>query len=168
MIVLPGVLGGAGLQGWRLDQAVYAATWDSGEGAFRQGARWNNKGTRAVYASVDAATAIMEVAVHKTFPVLDTVPHVLTSFEVNDPSTVHVVWPSDVPNPNWLFPGIPSAGQKQFGEDLLARHLFVLLPSAVSTNSWNLLFDSVRAAGAYTLRSQDRFALDGRLNPPDP
>ena len=165
---LPGALGGAGLFGWRLDQAIYGATWNSGEGAFRQGGRWNRKGTRAVYASIDPATAILEVAVHKTFPVLDTVPHVLTSFEVNDPTVVHVVLPGEIPNPNWLLPGIPSAGQQQFGEGLLARHLFVLLPSAVSRKSWNLIFDAARAAGHYRLRSQEQFGLDGRLNPPAP
>ena len=168
MIDLPGVLGGVGLQGWRLDQAIHGANWDSGEGAFRQGGRWNRCGTRAVYACLDAATAILEVAVHKTFHALDIVGHVLTSFEVADPTAVFIVMPSDVPNPNWLFPGIPSAGQQQFGEHLLANHLFVLIPSAVSRNSWNLIFDSVQAAGAYTLRSQEVFALDGRLNPPRP
>ncbi len=39
-------------------------------------------------------------------------PHVLTSFEVTNPSAVHVVRPSDVPNPNWLVPGTPTAGQQ--------------------------------------------------------
>jgi RES domain-containing protein len=167
VIGLPPILGGAGLFGWRLDQEVYAHTWDSGEGAFRQGGRWNKRGTRAVYASIDAATAILEVAVHKTFPVLDTVPHVLTSFQVSDPHQVHIIQPSDVPNPNWLLPGIPSAGQQQFGNDLLSKHLFLLIPSAVSNRSWNLVFDAVRANGHYTLHSQDRFGLDGRLSPPE-
>jgi RES domain-containing protein len=168
MIVPPGAFGGAGLQGWRLDQVIYGSSWDSGEGAFRQGGRWNRRGRRVVYASVDAATAILEVAVHKTFHVLDTVPHVLTCFEILDTAQVHVVMPSDIPNPNWLFPGIPSAGQQQFGEDLLASHLFVLIPSSVSRNSWNLIFDSVRAVGVYRFRAQEVFALDGRLNPPRP
>ena len=164
-MIVPPALGGAGLQGWRLDHADYKLSWDSGEGAFRQGGRWNRRGRRVVYASVDAATAILEVAVHKTFHVLDTVPHVLTCFEIVDSAAVHVVMPVDVPNPNWLVPGIPSLGQQQFGEDLLASHLFILIPSAVSRNSWNLIFDSVRAAGAYRFRSQEAFALDGRLNP---
>lgn len=168
MSVLPGALGGAGLIGWRMDLAKYAPSWDSGEGAFRQGGRWNRKGTRTVYTSIDAATAILEVAVHKTFHVLDTVPHVLTRFEVEDPTSVHVVHPADVPNRNWLLPGIPSAGQQQFGDALLAKHLFVLLPSAVSRNSWNLIFDPLRAKGAYRFHAQEDFGLDGRLNPPTP
>ena len=51
-----------------------------------------------------------------------------------------------------------------FGEDLLARYRFVLLPSAVSTYSWNLVFDAERANGKYTLLDQERFALDPRLH----
>ncbi len=145
---------------------MFGATWDSGEGAYRAGGRWNRAGIRAVYCSVDPATAILEVAVHKGFTALDTVPHVLTAMTVTDPSGVHVVRPEDVPNPNWLHPGIPGAGQQAFGSAALSRHKFVLIPSAVSTHSWNLIFVATAASGAYALRSQERFALDTRLHPP--
>jgi len=74
--------------------------------------------------------------------------------------------PSSVPNPNWLRPGIPGAGQQAFGAELLAKHGFVMIPSAVSNRSWNLIFVASAAAGAYTLRSQEPFALDTRLHPP--
>jgi RES domain-containing protein len=77
-----------------------------------------------------------------------------------------VVQPDDVPNANWLRPAYPSASQQGFGDALLAAHLFVLIPSAVSTESWNLIFDPRRAAGKYKLRTQEAFALDGRLNKP--
>ena len=152
--------GGRELVAWRLDQARLAPTWDSGEGAYRVGGRWNGPGVRAVYCSIDPATAILEVAVHKGFKALDTVPHVLTSVMISDPSSVHVVHPADVPNPNWLRPGIPGAGQQAFGNALLARHKFVLIPSAVSTHSWNLIFVGTVAAGGYAPRSQEAFALD--------
>lgn len=36
--------GGRKLIAWRLDQA--RLTWDSGEGAFQVGGRWNSKGVR--------------------------------------------------------------------------------------------------------------------------
>jgi RES domain-containing protein len=151
---------------WRLDAAVHAAGWDSGEGAFRRGGRWNSRGVRAVYAALDPATAILEVAVHKGFAALDAVAHVLTSAAILDAGAVHVVRPADVPNPNWLRPGIPGAGQQAFGDGLLAQHPFVLIPSAVSTHSWNLLFTAAAAAGKYVQALQERFALDTRLNPP--
>jgi RES domain-containing protein len=162
---LPAALGGSELVGWRLDAAVHAGGWDSGEGAYRAGGRWNSRGVRAVYCSVDPATAILEVAVHKGFDPLDSVAHVLTALTVTDPSTVHVIDPSAVPNANWLRPGMPSAGQQQFGDALLARHPFLLMPSVVSTHSWNLIFVGAAAAGAYALKFQEPFALDTQVHP---
>ena len=74
--------GGDGLVAWRLDQRIHATTWDSGEGAFREGGRWNSKGVRAVYCALDPATAILEVAVHKSFKTLDTIPYVITAARI--------------------------------------------------------------------------------------
>jgi RES domain-containing protein len=107
------------------------------------------------------------LAVHKGFKALDTVAHVLTSLTA-DPTRVHLVPPGTVANPNWLRPGIPSAGQQQFGDGLLAAQAFVVIPSAVSINSWNLIFVAAIAAGAYVQRSQEPFALDTRLHPRPP
>ena len=166
MIPLPPLLGGTELVAWRLDTEEHASTWHSGEGAYQVGGRWNSVGVRAVYCSLDPSTAILEVAVHKGFAALDSVAHVLTSALIADPMLVHVVHPTSLPNPNWLAPGGHGAGQQAFGDELLARHYFVLVPSSVSTRSWNLMFDGRRAAGHYTVRSQERFALDTRLHPP--
>ena len=165
MTPLPAPLGTGPLTLWRLDEAQFAPTWDSGEGAFRHGGRWNNRGVRAVYAAFDPATAVLELAVHKGFAALDTVAHVLTSFAIHDASRVHVVQPGDVPNRHWLHPGPPSAGQRDFGSALLAKHAFVAIPSAVSARSWNLIFEASRAASHYTVLAQERFALDPRLHP---
>jgi RES domain-containing protein len=166
MIPLPGALGGRELVAWRLDRSIHRDVWDRGEGAYRAGGRWNSKGVRAVYCSLDPATAILEVAVHTGFEVLDTVPHVLTAAEISEPRSVHIVYPADVPDHAWLRPGIPSAGQKEFGDALLARQKFVLIPSVVSTRSWNLVFVAASASGSYSLRSQEHFVLDARLNRP--
>ncbi len=166
MTPLPGSLGAAKLVAWRLDRSVYSATWNSGEGAYRAGGRWNGVGIRAVYCSIDPATAILEIAVHTGFEALDTTPYTLTAMEIIDPARVHVVDAATVPNPNWLHPGRPGAGQQAFGDRLLAQHAFVAIPSAVSRHSWNLVFVAANAAGAYKLLSQERFALDTRLNPP--
>jgi len=166
MVPLARPHGPGGFVFWRLDQQRFAPTWDIGEGAFQAGGRWSPAGIRAVYCALDPATAILEVAVHRSFKVLDTLPHTLTSARIDDPSGIFVVDPSSVPNANWLRPGTPGAGQQAFGARLLAAHAFVLIPSAVSTHSWNLLFDSTRAVGTYTLLSQEPFALDTRLHPP--
>ena len=166
MTPLPPPLGLAELVIWRLDPARYRASWDSGEGAYIFGGRWNSVGVRAVYCSLDPATAILEVAAHQGFRTLDTIPHVLTALTVTDLSNVHVVDPASVPNPNWLRPGSPSAGQQAFGDALLARHALILIPSAVSTHSWNAVFVAATAAGAFAVRLQEAFALDTRLHPP--
>ena len=165
MSLLPVALGGTELIARRLDQAVHASTWDNGEGAYRVGGRWNSKGARAVYSSLDPATAILEVAVHKGFRALDTVAHMMTAAIIADPGDVHIVDPASLPNPNWLRPGIPGAGQQAFGDDLLRRHRFVAIPSAVSPHSWNPIF-LAGATGAYALKFQEALALDTRLHPP--
>jgi RES domain-containing protein len=107
------------------------------------------------------------VAVHKGFKALDTVRHVLTAIEITGQAAdIRVVQSSETPDPHWLNPGMPSAGQQAFGDGLLARHRLVVIPSVVSAHSWNLVFVSERAAGAYFVRSQEPFALDTRLHPP--
>ena len=164
MILLPAPFGAGEFVAWRLDSAKHATTWDSGEGSFRVGGRWNSAGVRAVYMALDPATAILEVAVHKGFEALDTLPHMLTSASILDTRRIHIVKPTDVPNAHWLHPCPPSLGQQQFGDDLLAKHPFVMLPSAVSAYSWNLIFVAAKATTLYKLRSQARFALDTRLH----
>ena len=159
-------LGAGELRFWRIDQKRHHETWHTGEGAFRVGGRWNPPGVRAVYCSLDPATACLEVAVHKGFEVLDTAPHYLTSAEIVDPTKVRVVRPDDVPNPNWLVPATPSRNQQAFGGDLLRTHGCILIPSAVSRHSWNLIFDANQAEGLYLDVVQERFALDPRLQAP--
>jgi RES domain-containing protein len=166
MTPLPAALGGNEFVAWRLDGAGYAASWDSGEGAFLYGGRWNGRGVRAVYCAIDPATAILEVAVHKGFRALDVVPHVLTAVTILDPASVHVVDPASLPNANWLAPGLPSAGQQDHGDRLLSEHKFVAIPSAVSRHSWNLIFVADAASGGYKVKMQEPFALDTRLHPP--
>jgi RES domain-containing protein len=164
MMPLPWVAGSP--LAWRLDLQSHGSTWDGGIGSAKAGGRWNPVGYPVVYCSADPATAILEVAVHKGFAVLDTVRHVLTRARIRDVTDVQVVMPEDVPNVEWLRPGSPSRGQQAFGRDLLEQHVFVVIPSTVTQESWNLLFNPTRAAGRYELETQKRFALDTRLNPP--
>ncbi len=119
-----------------------------------------------MYCSLDPATTILEVAVHRGFKRMDTTAHVLTSFRVLDPKDVFILHAEQMPNPNWLRSGQPSAGQQRFGDELLTTHKFVLVPSVVSPNSWNIVFVGLRARDGYQVRSQEPFALDTRLHPP--
>lgn len=168
MAPLPAALGGSALVAWRLDREIYRETWNSGEGAYRVGGRWSGPGIRAVYCALDPAASILEVAVHAGFRMLDTVPHVMTEIEV-DPEEVRILHPDQIANPNWLRPGLPSRNQQVFGADLLRQHRFVVVPSVAAPGSWNLLFTGGGTGPqGYAVRSQERFALDPRLQPPHP
>lgn len=165
MTPLPGHSGPAVF--WRLDDERYEKTWDSGEGARQTGGRWSPAGVAAVYCSLDPSTAILEVAVHKGFTVLNRVPHVLSSAALRIPwDEVLVVQPEDIPNKLWLYPSAFSAAQQDFGRRRLDAHPFVAIPSAVSRRSWNLIFNVSRAVGTYKLLHQEHLDLDPRLNPP--
>lgn len=52
------------IQAWRLVKKSRADTAFDGEGAFRFGGRWNNRGQRIVYASSTLALALLEILVH--------------------------------------------------------------------------------------------------------
>jgi RES domain-containing protein len=93
---------------------------------------------------------------------LDRVPHTLLGIGI-EPSRVHVVAPPEVPDPSWLRPGTVGRAQQRHGDALLDGHPLVVLPSAVSTRSWNLLIDVTSAAGLFALEEQVPFALDPRL-----
>lgn len=150
---------------WRLEREEHFSSWDKGIGAEKVGGRWSPRGRAVIYTSLDPATTILEVAVHKGFATLDLVPHKLLVVEILAPSKVFIVQPADIPNPRWLHSGSISAAQQAFGASLLDTHPLVLIPSVVSQHSWNLLIDVAAAGRMFQLQTHERFGLDTRLNP---
>lgn len=69
----------------------------------------------------------------------------------------------DIPNPHWLSPCAPNSNQQRFGDALLAAHRFVLIPSAVSRHSWNLILEGAGSTNGFDEINQERFALDPSL-----
>lgn len=164
MTPLPAALGGTGLASWRLERDTHLSSWDQAQGAYLVGGRWSSAGRRVLYTSLDPATTILEVAVHKGLQGLDRVPHTLLELGI-DPAGVHIIGRSDIPDAHWLRPGTVSSNQQQFGDALLDRYPLLLVPSAVSTHSWNLLIHVPKADGLFVLKYQEPFALDPRLSP---
>lgn len=150
------------LAAWRIDAALHARTWATGEGARLYGGRWNPRGVPCIYAALDPATALLEVAVHKSFAALDATPHVVTRLEI-DARHVRALEASDLPDADWLRPGIVGPAQQAFGAALLAAHVFVSLPSVVVPEARNLIFDPAKAAGRCRVVSQTPLVLDPRL-----
>lgn len=165
MSALPAALGGTkkSLFAWRLDRAKWAKSWRDGEGAYQAGGRWNPIGFRAVYTSLDPATATLEVAVHKGFDVLDTQHHVLTRFALKRPKSVRVFQAEDLPNIDWLDPNFQSAAQKDWGAEMLEEHEVIAVPSAVSRESWNLVLKAPVASADVTHIDHADYLLDPRL-----
>ena len=54
----------ADITAWRVVKAKYASTAFTGEGAKREGGRWNSVGVPVVYLAESRALAILEVLVH--------------------------------------------------------------------------------------------------------
>jgi hypothetical protein len=83
---------------WRLDRQPCAATEDSGIGAEKLG----DAGTRRASAPCTAlpirARRSSKWRCMSGFPVMDTVPHVLTCVDITQ-APIHVVQPEVVPNP---------------------------------------------------------------------
>ncbi len=158
---------GGHLTCWRLEREIYFTGWEEGEGSYLVGGRFSSKGRRVIYTSLEPSTAILEVAVHKGFHVLDTDPHVLMSISIPIAAeAVTIVQPGDVSNPNWLRPGFPSPNQQQFGDMQLDKTGLLIMPSVVSSHSWNCLIDVATFPKLKSyLKSQERFALDTRLVP---
>jgi RES domain-containing protein len=150
---------------WRLDTTAHAQGWDNGEGARTAGGRWNPAGVPAVYTSLDPATAILEVAVHKSFAALGRVPHTLTWCRIAEPEKLFILAAADTPDGRWLHAGLPLPAQQQFGLSLLNHYSAFVVPSVVSRHSWNLVFLPQAFKASYALIEQEPFALDARLNP---
>ena len=78
---------------------------------------------------------------------------------------MQVVPPEALPNPAWLHGGTPSAGQQRFGSGWLATPGVLVIASAVSRHSWNLVFSPEAAGARVRLLQQQRLVVDTRLNP---
>ncbi|KAA5805533.1 RES domain-containing protein [Alkalicaulis satelles] len=158
------IVPGLGLHVWRLDKAVHAPTWHSGAGSALAGGRWNSTGRRVIYASLDPATAILEVAAHKTFPVLGALPHTLTRARLKPGLSIRVADEASWPDPDWLKPGIPVPARQAFGDRVLADHHVLIAPSAVSRHSWNAVIRAGDPQELFEDIAQEAFSPDRRLS----
>ena len=167
---LPPPLGSGELVAWRLHRAVFRDDWHSGDGAFRWGGRWNGRGVRAVYCSLDPATAILEVGGAcrlrraRCGAAFDDGDHYSRCGKRS-------AWSS--PARCQTRPGctlaVRAAAQRAYGDALLAQHAAIAIPSTISAHGWNLIFTAANAAGVYLgcgCRKISR--LDPRLRTPVP
>jgi RES domain-containing protein len=137
------------IRAWRLSKARYAGDL-TGQGAARDGQRWNQSGQRAVYLGLTPEITVLEVLVHLNGVLI--APLVLSAYEVP------------------AGPGLISEADDQvsavFGGDWLRNggQLGLLLPSVVVPQARNLLLNPLHPAmPKVALVHQEPFQLDERL-----
>jgi RES domain-containing protein len=151
------------MRAWRLSKARYAGDL-SGQGAARDGQRWNQPGQRAVYLGLTPEITVLEVLVHLNGVL--SVPLVLSSYDVPDgPDLITEADPAALPEGWDAIPhGQASAA---FGGSWLraGQQLGLVLPSVVVPQARNLLLNPLYPAMAQVvLVQQEPFQLDQRLS----
>ena len=150
------------IRAWRLSKARYAGDL-TGQGAARDGQRWNQPGQRAVYLGMTPEITVLEVLVHLNGVL--SAPLVLCGYDVpNTPGLIKEADPNALPEGwNAIPHGQASAA---FGGDWLraGEELGLVLPSVVVPQSCNLLLNPLHPAMAQVaLVHQEPFQLDQRL-----
>ncbi len=150
------------VRAWRLTKARYAGDL-TGQGAARDGQRWNQHGQRAVYLGMTPEITVLEVLVHLNGVL--SAPLVLSAYDVPaGPGLIAKPEPNALPEGwNAIPHGQASAA---FGGDWLrtGQELGLVLPSVVVTQARNLLLNPLHPAMAQVvLVHQEPFRLDQRL-----
>jgi RES domain-containing protein len=115
---------------WRITDARYLATAFTGDGAAVNGGRWNSRGTKVVYTSMNLSTAILEVLVHVD---PSNAPTTLVKIPLDVPDTLgHDALPISSLPPDWTrYPASPALAQ--LGDASIAQGTTAMLfvPSVV-------------------------------------
>ncbi|HVE85501.1 MAG TPA: RES family NAD+ phosphorylase [Myxococcales bacterium] len=124
---------------YRLEKAKYAAMALDGEGARRQGGRWNSTGQRAVYLSEHLSLAALEVLVHVSRQLAG--EYVAMALEVPDGLPIYRPGQSDLP-PSWRDVQVRAPTQS-FGDEWLNRasEALMCIPSVLIPEEHNYLLN---------------------------
>jgi RES domain-containing protein len=148
---------------YRLVRKKHAKPADllSGAGAALLGGRWNEKGTRSIYASSHVSLVVLESLVHA-----DTLPKdmVLVSLDIPDDVAIRRWRPKSLPR-SWADYPFGTATQKR-GTAWAKRRkeLAVWVPSAVVPSEWNCLLNPMHVDIARVkAKLVARFRFDPRL-----
>lgn len=151
------------IRAWRLSKARYAGDL-TGEGAARDGQRWNQAGQRAVYLGLTPEITVLEVLVHLNGVL--SAPMVLCGYDV--PAVSGLITEPDLSDLPKGWNAVPH-GQASavFGGDWLrsGQQLGLVLPSVVVPQARNLLLNPLHPAMVHvSLVHQEPFQLDARLS----
>jgi RES domain-containing protein len=150
------------VRAWRICKERFANTAFDGEGAFRDGGRWNSEGVRVVYVAGSAALATLEILVHVSEPDdLYRTPFVLIPVDF-EPDLV--TEPPPLP-PGW-YEDPPPVAAAAIGDQWVESQTSVLLkvPSAVIHSEFNYLINPAHPRfGELVIGHAETFQFDSRL-----
>ena|SRR5665213_235675 len=125
---------------YRIAKSQLRAEDISGMGAFRNGGRWNSKGTYMLYASENSSLAFLENLVH--FDELNLPPDLcIISIEISiDESQVYRLPHAEYPV-KWQL--LENLENKKMGDHWMSekKHLAVKVRSAVNPSEYNILLN---------------------------
>jgi RES domain-containing protein len=150
------------VRAWRICKERFASTAFDGEGASRDGGRWNSEGVRMVYVAGSAALATLEILVHVSEPDdLYRIPYVLIPVDF-EPELV-----TESPDlPQGWYKDPPPVESAAIGDRWIATRESVLLkiPSAVIRSEFNYLINPLHPRfGELIIGPPEPFHFDSRL-----
>ena len=149
---------------WRICAAKYTSASLDGEGARLTGGRWNERGTRVIYASESLSLATLEVLVHAPPGQLAAANLVVVELAVPDRAGTKSVREPELPL-NWRkYPGPARLQALGTGWAVGRASLLLRVPSAVIPSEWNVLINPAHPDIALvTIKSIRKFDPDPRL-----
>lgn len=148
---------------WRLVKTAYATSAFDGEGAFRFGGRWNQRGKRVAYTSGALSLAVLEILVH-----LDPSAHLpaMSAIAIHVPKSE--IREASFSTPNEISGGLPwgMAQTRKWGNAWIEQNETVALkvPSTLVPNESNYLINPTHPAFAQCQIDAARpFSIDARL-----
>jgi len=150
-------------EAWRIVKEKHTAMAFSGEGAAKNGGRWNSRGVRVVYASGTKSPAALESLVHLNPPVRFKYVAIRIKF---DDALIEVVPPKVLP-PDWKSEP-PPPSTKRIGDAWVseARSAVLALPSVIVSGESNYLLNPAHPDfKKISIAKPERFTFDPRLLP---
>jgi RES domain-containing protein len=148
-------------EAWRIVKEKHAAMAFSGEGAAKNGGRWNSRGVPVVYTSSTKSLAALESLVHLNPPVR--FKYVAMRIKFHD-ALMEIVPPKALPSDWRIEP--PSTSSQRVGDAwvLAARSAVLALPSVIISGELNFLLNPAhRDFKKITIGRPERFTFDSRL-----
>ncbi len=135
----------------------------SGTGAHREGGRWNNTGTYAVYTSESRSLAALELLVHLDEP--EAPPGLfIMSIEINNRAAIYEIPDTDLPQ-DWRSP--ENSALKNMGDKFLAdiKYVAIKVRSAIMPFEYNYILNPLyqKFHNEVKIVNVETYSLDERL-----